>query len=130
MSPASAYAATKGVVERSTCHLAKELRPNCVAALFVVRPKGIEPLPQAPEAYVLSIGPRARMTQTLYTGCGVMRNSREQFKNFGSRLRVVRLVLERGISVRAFSCLSGFYPMSPDGIGGSGRRRNSQDCQN
>lgn len=26
---------------------------------FVVRPKGIEPLPQAPEAYVLSIGPRA-----------------------------------------------------------------------
>ncbi len=25
----------------------------------VVRPKGIEPLPQAPEAYVLSIGPRA-----------------------------------------------------------------------
>ncbi len=26
---------------------------------FVVRPKGIEPLPQAPEAYVLSVGPRA-----------------------------------------------------------------------
>ena len=31
-----------------------------------MRPKGIEPLPQAPEAYVLSIGPRARMTSVLY----------------------------------------------------------------
>ena len=47
--------------------------------MIVMRPEGIEPPPQAPEAYVLSVGPWARMTKTLYTGYGVMRNSREQF---------------------------------------------------
>ena len=45
--------------------------------IFFMRPEGIEPPPQAPEAYVLSIGPRAQGNAAIIQIAGSLRNCRQ-----------------------------------------------------
>ena len=46
--------------------------------IFFMRPEGIEPPPQAPEAYVLSIGPRAQGNAAIIQIAGSLRNCRRR----------------------------------------------------